>query len=394
MRNAVIPSGDFVGLSIVRSLGKKNINTTVICENNLAKWASFSKYCNNKIILGNTQDIISNFSEEYIIMPILENQIIELTKKRNRYHCTFAFPEYPVLEMASDKKFVMERAKELDIPCPETIFLGEIDPGSDKFDKITCDLKYPVVIKPVHGGGGEGVSFVHSPDQLKMVYNESTKEFGPVIIQEKIPFNERYSVGILMNFDHEVRRFCVLRELRYYPLDTGPATLVETIERPDLVSYSQRILESMNFYGVAELDFVNDPRTNTPKLLEINPRFWGSLQGAISAGVDFPFLLYRLFEEGDIDKNNKYRTGIRTRHVFFYDYRRLRSILYGNYTREFKKAELIEFLKFYKDDAYYIFDVDDMKPFFSLIAEPVYRRLKKLTDCRKNSDSHPKKLTP
>ena len=94
--------------------------------------------------------------------------------------------------------------------------------------------------------------------------------------------------------------------------------------------------------------------------------------------VDFPFLLYRLFEEGDLDKSNKYRTGIRTRHVFLYDYRRLRSILYGNYPVEFKKSEFIEFLKFYKDDAYYIFDTDDMKPFFSLMAEPIQSAIKKI----------------
>ena len=60
----------------------------------------------------------------------------------------------------------------------------------------------------------------------------------------------------------------------------------------------------MDFYGVAELDFVNDSRDNTPKLMEINPRFWGSLQGAISEGVDFPFLLHKLFEDGNIDKKN------------------------------------------------------------------------------------------
>jgi hypothetical protein len=58
-----------------------------------------------------------------------------------------------------------------------------------------------------------------------------------------------------------------------------------------------------------------------PKLMEINPRFWGSLQGAISAGMDFPFLVYKLFQEGDIDKENHYKTGVRTRNAIANDYR-------------------------------------------------------------------------
>ena len=37
---------------------------------------------------------------------------------------------------------------------------------------------------------------------------------------------------------------------------------------------------------------------NEPKLIEVNPRFWGSLALAIYAGIDFPYLLYKLAMEG------------------------------------------------------------------------------------------------
>jgi predicted ATP-grasp superfamily ATP-dependent carboligase len=46
------------------------------------------------------------------------------------------------------------------------------------------------------------------------------------------------------------------------------------------------------------------------KLLEINPRFWGSLPLAIAAGVDFPVLLYRLATEGDVEPVRSYEVGI------------------------------------------------------------------------------------
>src|ERR1700676_4914083 len=36
------------------------------------------------------------------------------------------------------------------------------------------------------------------------------------------------------------------------------------------------------------VEFKLDPRDGVPKLMEINPRFWGSIALAICAGADFP----------------------------------------------------------------------------------------------------------
>ena len=43
--------------------------------------------------------------------------------------------------------------------------------------------------------------------------------------------------------------------------------------------------------------------------MEINPRFWGSLETVIQAGVDFPYLLYRIATEGDVEPHMDYRFG-------------------------------------------------------------------------------------
>ena len=117
--------------------------------------------------------------------------------------------------------------------------------------------------------------------------------------------------------------------------------------------------------------------------MEINPRFWGSLQGAVSAGVDFPCQLYTLFKEGDLEKNDGYKLGVRTRNVFYNDYRRLRAIVTGEYTKDYKIFSCIEFLQFYRDDAYFIFDRTDMKPFLTLVADFLARRVKKIVNRKK-----------
>jgi predicted ATP-grasp superfamily ATP-dependent carboligase len=381
MKNAVVSGGEFVSLAVIRSLGKKNITTTVISENNRAL-AFHSKYCNKKIITDTPIDCFTGFSEKDLIMPILEHQMIALTKNRKKFSCTFAFPDYHILEMASNKKIVLEYARELNIPCPKTILCENSEAVSQYTDQGSDQVQFPMVIKPIRGRGGEGISLVNSAKEFQKIGEESIKKWGPVLLQEKIPYSERYSVVILMNFNQQMKRFCVLREIRYFPLETGPATFVETINRPDLVNQAQQILESLKYYGIAELDFVNDPRDNIPKLMEINPRFWGSLQGAISAGIDFPYLLFKLFTEGDIDNKQGYNIGVKTRHVFLDDYRRLLAIIRGNYSTENKLASLIEFLKFHQDDAYFIFDRDDMKPFLSLVLDPLQRRLEKMSKIR------------
>ena len=56
---------------------------------------------------------------------------------------------------------------------------------------------------------------------MKTLHNESVKKFGPVIIQEKIPYDERYSVAILMDYSQSMRRCCVLKAIRCHPIDTG-----------------------------------------------------------------------------------------------------------------------------------------------------------------------------
>jgi predicted ATP-grasp superfamily ATP-dependent carboligase len=379
MNQVVIPGGEHTTLAVVRSLGKKKITSTVISENPHAL-AFSSKYCTCKIVSDSTLDVFSGFNKEDIVMPVLEDQMLELAKHKNKFPCTVAFPEYSVLEKTSNKKTILERARELNIPCPPTFFFRDHDNDTTKFNDLENMMTFPAVIKPLRGHGGEGISFVNSADQLIKNYNGSVKKHGPVMVQEKIQYDERYSVAVIMNFDQEIRSSCVLKDLRYYPVDSGPATCVETIYRPDLVAYAQEILASLNFYGVAELDFVHDARNNTSLLMEINPRFWGSLQGAVSAGVDFPYQLYTLFTEGDIDKKDSYPLGVRTRNVFYNDYRRLCSIIKGDYTIEYKISSCIEFLQFHRDDAYFIFDLRDMKPFLSLVTDFITRRVNKLAE--------------
>lgn len=104
------------------------------------------------------------------------------------------------------------------------------------------------------------------------------------------------------------------RRIREKPPSGGVSVLCEGIEPPaDALKGAEKILEKLNWTGVAMVEFKGDRRDNRLKLMEINARFWGSLQLAISSGVDFPYLLYKMATGVKIETQRGYKVGLRMR---------------------------------------------------------------------------------
>ncbi|MFQ6672357.1 MAG: ATP-grasp domain-containing protein, partial [Candidatus Tectimicrobiota bacterium] len=101
----------------------------------------------------------------------------------------------------------------------------------------------------------------------------------------------------------------VQRLHRQYPVKAGTGTCFETVDRPDLRAFGVGLLEALGWQGVACIELLEDERDGVVKLMEINPRFWGTLALAIQAGVDFPYLLYRVATEGDVEPHMDYNIG-------------------------------------------------------------------------------------
>ncbi len=349
-------------LAVVRSLGRKEIDNTVVASKKHAI-AFYSKYCNHRLISDYDIDFFLSLSEKDIVMPIDEDVMLNLAKNRTKLKCKLPFPDYSTLEKVINKSSMIKHAIENNIPCPKTWFVN----CSDDIDKIEKELDFPVVIKPDRGTGGKGITFVETPNKLRNLYRYISNNHGHSFIQEKIPYIDKYKVEVLLNNDFKVRATSVLKVIRQYPFETGPSCFVETVNRPDLLKWSLEFLKPLNYYGVADFDFVIDKRDGKPKFMEINPRFWGSLQAAITAGVDFPYLLYKMVEEGDVNISYNYKTGVKCRNIIFNDMRHAFEVLKGKYTIGNKLSALAEFVKFHKDDSYYIFAYDDVKPFIAYI---------------------------
>jgi hypothetical protein len=82
---------------------------------------------------------------------------------------------------------------------------------------------------------------------------------------------------------------------------------------PDLLDKSLRLLRTFDWQGVAMVEYKREETSGTPYLMEINGRFWGSLQLAIDAGVDFPSLLVEAALGRARPPVTRYRSGLRLR---------------------------------------------------------------------------------
>jgi len=81
------------------------------------------------------------------------------------------------------------------------------------------------------------------------------------------------------------------------------------------------LLKKMEWHGPAQVEFKMDSRDKTPKLMEVNSKFWGTLDLSIQAGIDFPFLACKMVLDGDINPVYEYKVGLKYRWIVPYELR-------------------------------------------------------------------------
>jgi predicted ATP-grasp superfamily ATP-dependent carboligase len=209
------------------------------------------------------------------------------------------------IAVALDKHATMEHAAALGIAVPRTVAPA----GAADLDAARA-LAFPVVVKPRRGWGSQGMTVVERAEDLREAYARVHAVFPRPLVQERIPAaGEAHGVSCLFNATGALRAAFVHRRLREYPIGGGPSTLRVSVVRPDLVAASVRLLAALRWSGFAMVEWKTDPRDGIPRVLEINPRFVGSLELALRSGVDFPYLLYQIATTGDCPEVTAYKVG-------------------------------------------------------------------------------------
>jgi len=167
-------------------------------------------------------------------------------------------------------------------------------------------------VRTAHGWHGCAVSYAETAAGLREALAAKPLEEFPILLQEKIPGP---GAGIFLCCDRG-RPVAVFshRRLREKPPSGGVSVLAESVTPdPAVRAHAERLLAALGWHGVAMVEFKIDERTGVPHLMEINGRFWGSLQLAIDAGVDFPSILVDLALGRAAAEPPPYREGVRLR---------------------------------------------------------------------------------
>jgi carbamoyl-phosphate synthase large subunit len=146
------------------------------------------------------------------------------------------------------------------------------------FDPASIDL--PVIVKPRAGSGSRGVRLVRRREELERIERD-----GTLLVEEHLPGTE-YSLDVLARSDGQV--IAVVPRARLN-VDAGIAITGRTVHDHGLETIGRQVAERIGLTSVANVQ-VKEATDETPALLEVNPRFPGTMPLTVASGVNMPKL--------------------------------------------------------------------------------------------------------
>jgi len=309
-------------LAVARSLGRAG-KQVAVGEMTPLCCAFFSTYCREKLLYPSPRTKPDRFVEfikdklktgKYeAIYPMEEETLLLLGKERDWIceHTLFPFPENAMIESVRDKASLMKTAEQAGFPVPKTILVNNAEELEERIDEVPL----PAVIKPRISSGARGIEYVREREELIPAYNRVDSKYSRPLIQEFIP-GESFGVPCLGDGEGGMPAVFIHRRLRSYPTSGGSSTLAESVESSKLVEIAERWIKHLRWYGVAMLEFRLDERDGRFKLIEMNPRFWGTTALPTACGVNFPLLLYKMAAGEEIPHIREWKTGVKARWLF------------------------------------------------------------------------------
>jgi predicted ATP-grasp superfamily ATP-dependent carboligase len=379
MSALVLDGNQRSALAVTRALGRRGIPVIVAGETRTTL-AGASRYRQDTFTYPAPHEQPERFIDTIrteaaargvgLMMPMTDLTTHLVLRHREQFE-NIAIPSasFETFEMLTDKRRLIRLAQGLGVPVPAT-YVAE--PGED-LSRLPAGFGFPLVLKPSRSTMWTGrrwiAASVHYADSLRhaqdLVARHEYFSRQPFLVQEYI---RGHAQGMFALYDRGTPvAFFAHRRLREKPPSGGVSVLSESIEIDGrLREAARRILDHVRWHGVAMVEFKVGV-DGSPYLIEVNARFWGSLQLAIDAGVDFPYLLYRLADGAAIDAVEGYQLGVRTRwllgdldHLYLTLRRRPRR----DPTGPSRWRAVVQFLKiFARNTRYEVNRWDDVKPF-------------------------------
>jgi D-aspartate ligase len=304
---AVVVGGDYQGLGIVRSLGRRGIPVCIVDDElSISRYSRYStKFVkvadlrDERVTVDSLMEIGKRLSlDGWVLYPTREELVAAFSRNRAELSKLFRVPtpEWDSVQWAWDKRNTYRLANDLGIPIPETHYPQSIGQLSE-LNGLTPPFAIKPAIKEHFLYATKAKAWCANTHlELKGLFKKASELVHPgeIMVQEVIPGGGTQQFAYCAFFrDGRAVGKMVAQRRRQHPLQFGRAsTYVETVDVPILEEYSERFLRRIEYYGLAELEYKLDPRDGQYKLLDVNARTWGYHSLGESAGVDFSYMLY------------------------------------------------------------------------------------------------------
>ena len=311
---------DRTAMACLRSLGRAGAAVTV-GSNRYLGGAYYSRYVSRRVLyphpargldaFGDAVRSIFRETQNDVVLATDDYVTTALSALAQRFDLgvCVVLPPHDALTISRDKYETMRLAQRLGVATPAT----ELVAGADDLARVKNRVRYPCVMKLRRGAAAVGMVIANNAEELANAYASRSRgsdvvfDYDEVLVQEHIT-GEVHDVCVLFNHG-EPRAALTQRRLVMYPQTGGAGILSETTWKPELIERAFTLFRSLKWHGPAQVEFIVDHATGKASMLEINGRFWATVELAVRAGIDFPLLACRMATDGEIPETYSYRVG-------------------------------------------------------------------------------------
>jgi predicted ATP-grasp superfamily ATP-dependent carboligase len=139
----------------------------------------------------------------------------------------------------------------------------------------------------VNTGGGDGIHKINSKKEL-IKYIKTNKPINSILLQE---FINGFDLGCnVLCSNGQIIAATIQKGNLYNNIPYSPQIGLQFIKEDKVMELAEKLMKSLNWSGVANIDMIYDRDNDQMQILEINPRFWLTIDASAIAGVNFPYL--------------------------------------------------------------------------------------------------------
>ena len=223
------------------------------------------------------------------LLPVGAATLAMIAENRGDFDplCGLCIPTAEQLDLLNSKPRLAALAAGLGVPLPESMA-----PGED-LDGFLDRQGLPCVVKPVCGEklgltAAARYAVAATREEARQAWERFSRLAGePPVVQSYLP-GRALGCSVLARSGEVLAAVCH-RRIREYPVSGGPSSCCQCVEREDIRAYAARLTAETGLTGLAMFEFKED-RDGAPRLLECNPRVWGTFPLTRVSGSGIPLL--------------------------------------------------------------------------------------------------------